>query len=138
MSEFVDFCNEWLKRYKEDFNNPDMKFTDDFHLIFMRSKKYERDRFMQVPMVDEFKHIFQKIIDKHSPQMYLIALTTWSSTSKNTNLRPTDDPEREEMVIAIGKTMDGKEKFCKAFRIDDKRKLHEISDVKDFITKFLI
>ncbi len=69
----------------------------------------------------------QQIIDKESPEMYVIASEAWMKKVTHETLDEytkkykwgdiIKDDSKEECLIFVGKTMDGKQKFNRIFRI---------------------
>ena len=132
MSEFVDFCNKYTEKYVTSYNLGDEKFTRTPFVIFMKSKKYHKVKTIVESPEFQNEDDAQELFDECGVKMILSTVLSWSDTSDNTSRDEIPDPRRAEMVFIHGKSTNEKEKFYRTYEIDDNRKLHKISEKKDF------
>ena len=126
MTDFENFCHEYLQKYMDDFINPKIRLTEMYNFLYMKSNEFKDDRIIQVLRNEESKYHISKIINQHNPDMFLVIILS----------KINDDAlEKEEFVIATGRTRNEKEKMIKAFSIDGNKKLLLMKPLDENILK---
>ncbi len=122
MTDFENFCHEYLQKYMDDFINPKIRLTEMYNFLYMKSNEFKEDRIIQVLRNKESQYHISKIINQHNPDMFLVIVLSKVNDTK-------------EIVIATGRTRNEKEKIVKAFSIDENKKLLPMKPLDENILK---